>query len=88
MTSTSQRLRRHDKYAPKDYGLDKKDGDGLLERETFAMEAKLKKKNKSSKKRQNDENDYDNITNPEFVSPRSDSNRFATIEKSLTYLQA
>ena len=59
-----------------------------MERETFAAEAKMKKKNKSSKKPTTNENDYDKITNPEFVSPRSDSNRFATIEKSLSFLQA
>ena len=64
------------------------DDEFVEDRETFAAEAKLKKKQKSSKKAITNENQYDKITNPEFVSPRSDSNRISTIEKSLTYLQA
>ena len=62
------------------------DADELLERETFAVEAKKKRKKKSSKKTSN-ENQYDMITNPEFVSPRSDSKRFQGIEKNLTFLK-
>ena len=76
--------KRNYRYA--DGGVD--DDEFVDGRETFAAEAKLKKKQKSSKKAITNENQYDKITNPEFVSPRSDSNRISTIEKSLTYLQA
>ena len=64
------------------------DQDAFMERETFAVEAKKRKKKRSTKQIPSNENQYDNITNPEFVSPRSDSNRFATIEKSLAFLQS